>query len=127
MDIIISIRPQYAEMIFSWEKKYELRRVFTKREVEKMIIYETNPVKQIIWEVEVEKVLYDMPYNFWKNIIREACVDIDFFDKYFEWKQYGYAIKLKNPKRYISSKRLEDFWIQRAPQSFCFLKIPKIK
>ena len=33
MNIIISIKPFYAEKILNWEKTYELRRSFSEKEI----------------------------------------------------------------------------------------------
>ena len=47
-NILLSIRPEYVEKIISGEKKYDYRTKAAKRNVDKIIIYETTPVKKVI-------------------------------------------------------------------------------
>ncbi len=65
--VILSIKPEYAEKIFSGEKLYETR----------------------------------------------------FFD-YFNGKDEGYALKIKNIQRYETPKALIDYLCYTAPQSFAY-------
>lgn len=46
--ILLSIKPEYAEKIFAGTKKYEYRRHIASEKVEKIIVYSTAPVKQVI-------------------------------------------------------------------------------
>lgn len=118
MKIILSIMPFYAEKILDWEKLYELRRSFSDKEISKVIVYECAPVSKIVGEFEIEKILYESLENLRKNTKSYSCIDKEFFDKYFEWKEYGYAIKIRNPKRYKNSKLISDFWFKRPPQAY---------
>ena len=38
-DVLMSINPEYVELIFNGEKKYEFRKNVCKRRVDKIIIY----------------------------------------------------------------------------------------
>ena len=122
MNIIISIKPIYAEKILNWEKLYELRRLFTKKEIGKVIIYESAPISRVVGEFEVEKVLYKSLEDLWEATKDFSCVDKAFFDEYFRWKEFWYAIKVKNPKRYQHTKPITNYWIEFPPQSYTFLK-----
>ena len=55
--ILLSIKPEYAEKIFAGTKKYEYRRHIASEKVEKIIVYSTAPVKQVIGEVDVDGIL----------------------------------------------------------------------
>ena len=49
MNVILSIRPRYADAIMRGEKKYEYRRsLFKRKNVSRAFIYATSPVKRII-------------------------------------------------------------------------------
>ena len=121
MDIILSIKSQYAEKIFHWEKIYELRRSFSKKGISKIIIYETAPISRVVWEFKIEKILYEPLEKLWNDTKDYSCVSREFFDKYFNWKEFWYAIKVRNPKKYKNPKLISDYWIKRPPQSYYYL------
>lgn len=99
MDIIISIKPIYAEKILNWEKLFELRKKLPSKRIKKAIIYESAPISRVVGEFEVEEIRYE-PLNTLRNDTKNhSCVSKEFFDAYYKWKEYWYAIKLKNPKR----------------------------
>ena len=121
MQIILSIKPIYAEKILNWEKLYELRKVFTKKEISKVIIYESAPVSRIVGEFEIKEVLHE-PIKKLRNLTNEfSCINKEFFDEYFKWKEFWFAIKVKNPKRYMEHKKISEYWMERPPQSYAFL------
>lgn len=121
MDIILSIKSKYVEKILSWEKLYELRKVFTKDKINKVIIYESAPISRVVGEFEIEKVLYEPLGKLWDITKDFSCVDMEFFEKYFNWKEYWYAIKIKNPKRYKKHRLITDYWTKRPPQNYAFV------
>lgn len=121
MNLIISIKYQYTEKIFNREKIYELRRNFTKKQIDKIVIYESAPISRVVGEFEVEKVLHESLENLWDITKDFSCVDREFFEKYFKWKEYWYAIKIKNPKRYKEHKLITDYWMKRPPQNYAFV------
>lgn len=121
MDIILSIKPIYAEKILKWEKLYELRRLFTKKEILKIIIYASDPISRVVGEFEVEKILYESLDKLRKETKDYSCVDKKFFDEYYKWKEYWYALKIKNPIRYKEPKLITEYWKKHPPQSYYFL------
>lgn len=122
MYVIVSIKPQYVRKILNWEKLYELRKVFTKHEINKVIIYESSPISRVVGEFEIEKVLYKPLEILWDITKDFSCVDKKFFEEYFKWKEYWYAIKIKNPKRYKEPKLITDYWMKRPPQNYAFIE-----
>jgi len=58
MKVLLSIKPKYAEMILSGEKKYEFRRaIFKKPGISKVVIYASSPVSKVIGEFEITQGL----------------------------------------------------------------------
>ena len=58
--ILLSIKPEYVEKILKGEKRYEFRRKLCQKEVDKIYIYETSPVKKVVGEaVDIEKLQGD--------------------------------------------------------------------
>lgn len=122
MRVLLSINPQYADKIFSGEKIYEYRRnIFKNTDVKIVLVYATSPIKKIIGEFYIEKIVKDSPENLWELSPERTGIERDKFDKYFLGKKEGYAIKIGKMKKYHLFKELKDFGINQAPQSFQYL------
>ena len=49
MNVLLSVKPKYAEKIVEGKKKYEFRRaIFQKQNIEKVYIYSSSPVSKIV-------------------------------------------------------------------------------
>ena len=123
MKVILSIKPIYAEKILTGEKKFELRKtIFKNSEVKKIIIYASSPISRIIGEFEIDGVLNQELKSLWEATKDFSCVDKDFFNSYFHNKKSGYAIKIKNYKRYEKTFDIQEKYGVKAPQSFSYIK-----
>lgn len=106
----------------SGKKEYEYRKVAFNKNVKIMILYATSPVKQIVGEVGVVGVIRHTPQTIW-NLTKEfSGISKDEFDLYYQNKEYAIAYKLGGVKRYDKPKLLKYFNINKAPQSFIYLK-----
>lgn len=119
--ILLSIKPEFVKSIFSGKKEYEFRKTKCKREVEKIIIYSTNPVKLIVGEAKIETVLEDDLDIIWSETKNKAGIDKEFFDEYYNGKNTAIAYKLSNVIQYKTPKSLEEYGLTTAPQSFCYI------
>lgn len=119
--ILISINPQYVEKIFNGTKKYEYRKIKGKREINKMLIYSTYPVKKVVGEAQIEDVLEGSPEEIWKKTKQYSGVEEIFYNEYFKGKTQAIAYKLKNVKKYDVPKELSIYGVKSAPQSFVYV------
>ena len=119
--IIISINPTYVDKILDGTKKYEYRTKAAKSDVNKIIIYETTPVKRVVAEAEIIEVLKMEPQELWNATKRYAGTTKKFFDDYFKNREYAYAYKLGDIIKYKEPKMLEEFGLKYAPQSFAYV------
>ena len=120
--IVISINPKHVEKIISGEKKYEYRTKAAKQDVDKIIIYETTPVKKIVAEAEILDVLEMSPEELWKETHKESGITKRFFNKYFKDREVAFAYKLGQITVYDTPVELAELGIKNAPQSFVYLK-----
>lgn len=121
-NLLISIKPEYVEEILNGSKKYEYRRIKPKRkEISKLVIYATSPVKKIVGEVDVIDILDLPPEEMWNITYCESGISKKFFDEYYLNKEIAYAFKLGNVKKYNEPKSLSDVGIDFVPQSFLYL------
>jgi predicted transcriptional regulator len=120
--ILLSINPQHVENIFNGTKQYEFRKNACRRKVDRIIIYSTFPIMEIVGEAEVEDVLIERPETVWEKTQRYSGIDKRFFDQYYEGREQAVAYKLKHVKKYTSPKKLIDYGLKNAPQSFIYVE-----
>lgn len=118
---MLSIQPQFVEKILSGEKRFEFRKVKAKLPPEKIIIYSTSPISQVIGEADVEKILIDTPENLWDLTSVHSGIDEMFFKNYYKNRNEAVAYELKNVTVYSEPKDLKEFGINAAPQSFVYI------
>lgn len=122
MKVLLSIKPQFVEKIFAGTKKFEYRKVIFKRQdVTSVIIYCSSPVKLVVGEFEIKGILSEKKDCLWKNTGNASGISKDFYDSYFFNKQIANAIEIGKIKKYKTPKKLMDYNIKYAPQSFCYV------
>jgi len=119
--ILLSIKPEYVEKIFDGTKQYEYRKTKCKEKVEKIIIYSTAPVMQVVGEAEAEEIIEGTPDQVWEKTKDYSGTTYEFFSEYYKGKNKAIAYKLKNVKKYEEAKSLKSLGIEFAPQSFVYL------
>lgn len=129
--VLLSVRPEYADKIFSGTKTVELRRIFPKATIDTVLMYVTSPVKALVGITTVEKVIVQHPFALWKRVRNEAGITYEEFETYYEGASLGYAIFLDEVKRFsqpISLNELREQWAGfQPPQSYFYLHVDQIK
>src|SRR5882762_2282035 len=75
MKILLSIRPEFAELILRGEKAYEFRRVlFRNPSVRSALIYATRPIGKVIGQFDIAQVISGSPAAIWKQTKHRAGV-----------------------------------------------------
>lgn len=123
MKVLLSIKPKYVEKIFAGIKKYEYRKkIFKNTDVNTIVIYSSNPIKKIVGEFKIKKIIKDSPQKLWELAPKNTGIDRITFDKYFHLKKEGYAIEIGEIKIYKTPKSLDNLGLKKPPQSFLYLK-----
>lgn len=120
-NIILPIKPVFVGKILSGEKKYEYRKKLCQKEINKIYIYSTSPVKMIIGEVEVVNKLSMDKEKMWQKTQRYAGITKKFYDQYFEYQDYACAYEIGGVKQYRLPVTLESIGIEYVPQSFVYV------
>ncbi|WP_187263775.1 hypothetical protein [Pontibacter beigongshangensis] len=122
MKVLLSIKPEFAERIFEGTKGFEFRRtIFKNKNIQTIVVYASSPVQKVIGEFEIEEILKDDLTKLWNKTKHKAGIDKSFFFKYFEGKEEGFAIKIKNAKRYQDALCLKKDFNAHPPQSFLYI------
>lgn len=123
MEVILSIKPEYANKIFSGSKKFEFRRsIFKNKEVTKIIVYASSPVSKIIGEFEISKILHKDLKSLWKLTKESSGITEKYYYDYFIGKEDGFALEVKKVKKYKKVLCIKEAYGIRAPQSFAYVK-----
>ncbi len=122
MSVLLSIKPEFAEKIMTGEKRFEFRRVVPKRDVGRVVVYASSPVRRIVGEFTVRRVVSDRPKALWRLARSHAGISKSYFDAYFEGRDEAHAFEIGSVLRYgepIDPKGLRLGF--RPPQSFLYL------
>ena len=119
--ILLSIKPEYIEAIFKGTKKYEFRRARCKKHIDKIVIYATAPVSQVVAEVEVLDVLEDKLDVIWHKTKDFSGITKEAFKRYYKGKNSGVVYKLGTVTKYKEPKNLADYGIKMPLQSFVYV------
>ena len=123
MKVLLSIKPEFVEKIFSGEKRYEYRKaIFSKFTVTTVVIYATMPVGKIVGEFTVDSIIEDGPSELWDATKEYSGITNSFYWEYFSGRKKAYAIKIGGPVKY--NEAIDPYELDKAfcpPQSFRYL------
>lgn len=120
--VLMSIKPEYVSQIINKKKLYEFRKaVFNHKDIEKVVIYASAPVKKIVAEFEVGDIYCDHPELIWDKYKYAAGIDEKSFMEYFFDREKAFSIHIDNLNVYDEPinpyEVLEGF---KPPQSYMF-------
>lgn len=122
--VLLSIKPEFAHKIFEGTKKYEFRKqIFKDNSVNTVIVYSSSPEQKVIGEFSIDKILNGKPTDIWFQTNQFSGITQEYYDEYFKGRENAYAIKVSSTKLYKSQKKLSDFGIMYAPQSFAYVEL----
>jgi predicted transcriptional regulator/ribosomal protein S18 acetylase RimI-like enzyme len=121
--LLMSLRPEYAEMVLKGRKSVEFRRRFsTKYEGATIVFYITRPVKQFMFTATASRVDHQGIERLWSDYRDSGGISRTIFERYFSGVTYGYAIHLANirsiPNQLVLERAREVYPRLRPPQSF---------
>ena len=124
MKILLSIKPEFAELILAGKKAYEFRRVlFRDRSVRSALIYATKPVGKVIGEFDIGVVISGSPLSIWRKTKHRAGVTRSLFTAYFEGRKVAHALTVARATRFRKPLELAEVLPTGvAPQSFVYVR-----
>lgn len=122
MKVLLSIKPEFALKIFDGTKKYEFRKcMFRRNDIKTVVVYASSPIQRVIGEFEIEDILCKATDYLWNQTKKYSGITKDFYDDYFANKDLAFAIQVGKTRKFSTPKRLSDYDIDYAPQSFIYL------
>src|SRR5712671_1087540 len=93
--VLLSLKPRFAEAILAGEKTFEFRRALFRQPVTRVVIYASSPMRKVVGEFTISEVLFLGIDALWKSTRHGGAIDRDYFERYFEGRSQGYALKVK--------------------------------
>lgn len=127
MKILLSIKPEYTEKIFSGAKKYEFRKQKPRLVIERVFIYECHPSKNIVGWFSVKRVLSGSPKKIWEKCKNLSGIERKEYFTYCNGKRVIYAFEIDETFQFDNPidpfEIISDF---KPPQNFTYLDGSKI-
>jgi predicted transcriptional regulator len=126
--IMISVKPKYAEQILSGSKVIEVRKKFSHKWVGcKAVLYSSRPVSAVVGEATIDSVTYGHPSDIWSKWESHLGCSWKEFQSYVASASQVSAIQLRNATPYSTPVSLDQLSHLvrrdlRPPQSFCDLR-----
>lgn len=118
----MSIKPEFANLIFEGQKDFEFRRaLFKDPEIRSVVVYASSPVQKVIGEFEIETILHEQLDLLWEQTKHAAGIERTYYDSYYQGKEKGYAIKVGKRILYSNPLNLTQEFAMAPPQSFAYL------
>lgn len=121
-DVILSIKPIYAQAIMRGEKKVEFRKQIFKKPVDKVLVYSSSPEKKIIGYFTIKGFETANPEELWEKYNKVGCIDKNAFFEYYKNSEKGVSIIINDFKKFtnpIDPKELIKNFC--APQSYIYV------
>jgi predicted transcriptional regulator len=122
-NILLSVKPVYAEKMLSGEKAYEYRRVIPSAGIGRIAVYSSSPAKRIVAVADAEGVLSGSPEAVWQSTGECGGVSRAEFDAYFRGRGTAHAIRLGKVRPLPCPVAIGWYGLclARPPQSFRYL------
>jgi len=126
LNILISIKPEFATKILDGNKTVELRKRFSNKALAgiRMMIYSSSPEKEVVGYVNITAVSTLSVKDIWQKYKDASCVSKLYFDKYYHSRDTGVVVHLSNPKKIkekIKLLELKKIYNIHPPQSYRYL------
>lgn len=125
MNVLLSIKPEYAEKILTGEKRYEFRKTpFSQADTgDRVVLYASSPDQQLVGQFTIGQVIEGSPRELWSRFQDYSGIkDSQRFFDYFDGNEIGYAVTVSEPRRYEAPidpyKQLDEF---HPPVSFKYV------
>lgn len=125
--VLMSIKPQYSEMIFSGRKTVELRRVCPRLEAgDLVLVYASGPRMALVGGFEVAEVVSGDPESIFRKHGKSAGVSREAYEAYFAGSKIAHGIMIarawslrEEAELKTLRKRVRGF---HPPQSYRYLR-----
>lgn len=124
--VLISIKPEFSDLIFSGEKKIELRKSRPNALPGNLIlIYNTHPEMALVGFCRIKNVIELTPQKIWDKHSTDLGIDIKRFKEYYYGKTKAIGIEVKDVNKFKQPISLSEIKKETPkfspPQTFKYL------
>ncbi len=125
--VLMSIKPEYAEMIFDGRKTIELRRVCPKvGKGDLVLVYVSGPRMALVGGFEVAGLVSSSPTQLRNDCLNDSGVTKAVFDAYFKGVAVAYGIQIGRTWVFETPTELKTLRCRKGgfqpPQSYRYLR-----
>lgn len=120
-EILLAIKPVYAERIYSGKKGFEFRRKIPNRIPKTILIYESAPVSMLTGMMECLGVLTLPKEALWNAVKEKAGIDHEGFIQYFDGLEEANAYVIGKTWKFNDPIPLSWLGFTRPPLDFRYL------
>jgi len=116
-DVVISIKPRYADLILSGRKTVELRKASARLPAgTRAVIYASSPTRALVGQAVIGQ-RHQLPLpELWARFGQQAAVGVDEFQRYYAGDTEGVAFGLEAVRRHDEAIPLDE--LRRLGQGF---------
>ena len=119
---LMSIRPEFADLILAGQKQVEFRRTRVSERISHVVLYATEPVRAIVGFFEVKEIEEASPEELWERYEDVGGISEEKFRVYYKRSKMGVAIKVGRIVRLPVPLPLSSVeGLSRPPQSFQYI------
>lgn len=99
--LVMSLRPEFADMILRGVKTVEIRRRFSSAWVgRKVVFYAGLPVGAIVGEARIQSVFVERPQDIWQRFGPAIGCSVEYFAEYVSGRSFVAALQLEEVAQY---------------------------
>lgn len=124
MNVLLSIKPEFADKILNGYKRYEFRKTpFRQAKIgDHVLMYATTPKQRIVGMFDIGDMIHEPPEILWRRYGTQSGLSYHQFFEYYADTDEGHAIEVQRPRRFQSTidpnVHLKDF---TPPMSFQYM------
>ena len=118
---LLSIHPEYVELMAAGKKKVEFRRTRFLRRLTHVVVYSTSPEKRLAGYFEVEGVEIDSPESISRKYVDKGGISSERLSRYMKDATHAAAITIGNFHSFSKKINLDDIGVLSPPRSFRYL------
>ncbi|MDO9537937.1 MAG: hypothetical protein Q7J68_06425 [Thermoplasmata archaeon] len=123
MQILLSIKPEFVEKIFTGEKRFEFRKQIPKQRFDKVFIYESSPTQNIVGWFSIGRIIKGHPNHVWKTCKSEGGIEENRYFEYCNGNAKMYAFEINEVHKF--NEPINPFEIKKdfvPPQNFAYFE-----
>lgn len=123
VNIILSIKPEFADKILNGEKKFEFRKIVPQQNIDLVFLYSCAPMKKIVGCFKIKRLISGYPSQVWKSYGKDGGISRSKFFEYFNKCSIAHCYEVSDVMRFNPPiDPYDEIKHFSAPQSFRYIE-----